>query len=264
MAKSRSSGKKATAPQSKAFIHVGGKGRRVSPTAAIARQSKPLVHVGGKGRKLPLVASPFLTDWTQGPLAKIGMPRPQRRKPVAKTLPFTVGPFTKGPLGKPAIDFLTGPTKRPPRKKKEVKPRWHETLAKPEGFAFRSDTNLPPNVEAFIDLEATNKGIYKLNRAVHGDPDHEVIDQPNQHCICHHPKNASSWVAMIGLVVLQEGRLGLYAAFWNGGEIAYVWPSDDTTIWFYNDWKSARSKGKYIRGREGPSMLWAQPYVRLA
>jgi hypothetical protein len=159
----------------------------------------------------------------------IGANMPPVERPV-RPIRRVKGTGTK-PIGlSPSLFPTLEVTIRPPRR------RWRTTAKRPEGFTMPSLTSLPPGVECFIDI--TGPPIYRLMRATQHAPDHDHEGE------CLHPKNASSWVACIGLVVLTDGGLGLYSKFWNGGEIAYVWPNDDTTAWFYEDWKAARSKGK--------------------
>lgn len=153
------------------------------------------------------------------------------------------------PIRKPAVKVL--------------RRKWRPSVGKPEGITLFGPDNIPAGVESIIDIDPANGGFYKLDKATAHTPDHKhnsFLD----YWECNHSRNASSWVASIALVVLEAGGLGLMAQFWDGAVIAYVWDDDDTTIKFYEDWKTQPSKGKYIRGRFGPSVLWNQPYVRLA
>ena len=270
-------------------IKITGRGTKPIGLQVPSRTPRPVRRVTGKGVKPIGMNLPKTPDFraagnfasfvklgtaagkvnvpTRPPRKKLGFsskvqvpPRPAVRKPLG----FHSHVNMPTPPERPVIRPVTGGghpggtisinMPRPPRA--APKARWRKSIERPEGFAMPSEENLPPGVETFIDIDGPP--IYRLIRATEKHPDHDEDGE------CQHPKNASSWVACIGLVVLERGGLGLYAKFWNGGEIAYVWPDDDTVIWFYNDWKAARSKGKYIRGRHGPSMLWSQPYVRLS
>jgi hypothetical protein len=214
-----------------------------------------------KGRKRPprkrSSTLPFGMRWTRGPLGETRDFLSTARKPAAaKAVPKPVNRVTW--TGRP-LRINTGRVRERlglPEQKK-AKERWRESLKKPEDFKRFTETNLPPGVEAIIDLDVS--GIYYLNRATEKLPDH-LNDEMHT---CQHPSNASSWVATIGLVALESGELGLLGVFWDGGVIAYYWKDSDDTLWFYKWWREQRSKGKAIKGREGPSVLWSQPYVRL-
>ena len=60
--------------------------------------------------------------------------------------------------------------------------------------------------------------------------------------------------------MLVGGGIGVYAQFWGGDEIAYVFDDDDDAIQAYSDWKRARSKGKYINR----TMLLSQDYKHVS
>jgi hypothetical protein len=253
---------------------LGNIARRVESTssATTGTVNRSIRRVRSGGTKPPRVNRPSVpaTPEPRRPIRRVRPsgqpgtvpPRPNRTiptptRPIRRVRP---GGAPKGPITvrRPNLGFvLPQPGERPVRPSRR---RWKQTSGRPEGFVMPSPSRLPPGVEAWLDISTANRMPYTLMRATENMPDHLNDDIHT----CTHPMNASSWVACIGLVVLENGQIGLYAKFWDGGEIAYIWPEDDTTLWFYQDWKAARSKGKYIRGRQGPSILWAQPYVRLS
>ena len=132
----------------------------------------------------------------------------------------------------------TGIFKRPEYKKPRQSP--------PGGGAA-----LPAGIETFIDM-GVGDPLYELSLATKGEPDHGPRGG------CRHSPTASSWVSALGLVVLTEGGLGLYVRFHDGARIAYVWKDDDDCAKFYQQWKKAPSKGKYLH-----RYLYQQAYVPL-
>lgn len=229
---------------------------------------------GGKLHFPPQITAPRpprkLPPLTVGGMTtRIRRPGKPALPPLKPRIPMQVKPSLRPPRSKLKVRFpmhVTGIAKPPAPETKPKKPRWHKTAERPEGFGMPSMDSPPPGVEAFIDL-ADMRGLYKLMPASHEDTttaDHEVVDDPGQHCVCHHPPNASSWVAFLALGVLEAGRLAVVCGFWDGGIVAYIWNNDDDVIWWFREFRNARSKGKFVRGREGPSYLWSQPYIRLA
>ena len=202
---------------------------------------------------------------------------PQHGRSGVGGIPGAPGKVKPAPSGGHWFPGLpTGAPKiRPPRKKpawapgapvkpkRAGKPRWRETIKKPEGYKQPTLGRLPPGCEAWIAVDESTPAFYPLNRATAHTPDH-VHDSARDYWVCHHPKNSSSWIACIGLVVLNSGKLGLYFRTWKGFEAAYVWPKDDDCIYFYQLWRREPSKGKAIKGKFGPSWFWAQPYVTLS
>ena len=186
--------------------------------------------------------------------AKIQHPKPSsvRERPILRIKPpkrvYKVKPLA-----------ISDNRVRPGRKLPPA--RWRKTLDRPEGFVMASMDTVPDGCEAWIALD-TSRMPYTLMPATKHKPDH-VHDAERDYWVCNHPKNASSWVAAIGIVVLDKGGLGLFCQFWSGVQIAYVFNSDDDVIYWYQVWKSEPSKGKAIRGKFGPSYFWHNPYVKL-
>jgi hypothetical protein len=246
--------------------------------------------------------SPFGVKWTKGPYKgppmvdfSLGVPkkpmfppkvgvgvRPPRRKPIRKVTGTGKGPITAKlpsftnlptarkisgtgtkPIGIHVSESRLGgePTETPQIRTRRKK--WKPSSERPEGIAIRTEMTLPPGVEAFIDIAGDGDSIYRMMHATAHNPDH-THDAERDYWVCNHSRNASSWFACIGLVVLKEGRLGLYAQTWKGTELAWVWPNDDDCIYFYELMKVAPSKGKFCKGKYGPSFLWNQPYVLLS
>ena len=198
------------------------------------------------------------------PVVPVGAMAKPVRPPRSKTTepPRGIPPRPKRSKTKKSSRFhgKLRPSKSAPHPaKKPGKPRWKSQLGRPEGLAVISEKSLPEGVEAIIDLTEA-PGIYRLNRATAHLPDHANDEEHS----CLHPRNASSWFSCIGLVVLQAGGLGLLFQTWKGTIGAWIWNNDDWTIAWYLHMRSAPSKGKFVRGKFGPSYLWHQPYVLLA
>jgi hypothetical protein len=184
---------------------------------------------------------------------KRGLPRPERRKKVQQRPIIRVHAPQIPPIKRidteQVRERLAGATIRPTRR------YWRETLKKPEGYIRVSLDSPPDLIEAFIDVQENVRSPYYLNRATEQGPDHDHEGE------CRHPRSASSFVSVIGLVVLKQGRLGIYTGFWRpvNSAIVYTFNDDDDAVSLYGEWRAAASKGKWLH-----RMVYNNPYTRVS